>query len=263
MYSIGCVLARQQRASSRSTARRRRQERLGRTTIALQVIDSDKSEEPRGDGKPATYQGRHRGADLFRQLTSVGWVLAVVAVLLAGGGTVLFWSSGIGDEEPAVDAGKIGDLCELAVNAELLTPWADAEQARNPKESSEEKVRTFECTYSAEYAGDEAYRLVTLFTTVQVYEDASKARAAYAGVLEFEASEGNQTAEVSGIGEQAASVVLANGEETQVRLHTQEANATVSWNMFFTGTPPEGGDVEHLTKDLATALVDALPRAGN
>jgi hypothetical protein len=227
------------------------------------VIDSDESEEPRADGKPSTYQGRHRGADLFRQLTSVGWVLAVVAVLLAGGGTVLFWTSGIGDEEPAVDAGKIDDLCALAVNAELLTPWADAEQARSPEQSSEEKVRTFDCTYSAEYAGDEAYRLVTLFATVQIYEDASKARAAYAGVLEFEASEGHDTTDVSGVGEQAASTVVAEGDETQVRLHSQEANATVSFNMFATGAPPEGGDVEELTKELTAGLVDALPRVGN
>jgi hypothetical protein len=227
------------------------------------VIDSDESEEPRADGKPSTYQGRHRGADLFRQLTSVGWVLAVLAVLLAGGGTVLFWISGIGDERPAVDAGKIGDLCELTVNPELLTPWADAEQARNPEETSEEKVRTFECTYSAEYAGNEAYRLVTLFATVQIYEDASKARAAYAGVLEFEASEGHDTTGVSGVGEQAAATVLADGEETQVRLHSQEANATVSMNMFATGAPPEGGDVEQLTKELTTGLIDALPRVGN
>ncbi|MCC3763854.1 hypothetical protein K3N28_12335 [Glycomyces sp. TRM65418] len=227
------------------------------------MIDSDESEEPQADGKPSTYQGRHRGADLFRQLTSVGWVLAVVAVLLAGGGTVLFWSSGIGDERPAVDAGKIGDLCELAVDPELIAPWADAEQARSPEESSEERVRTFDCTYSAEYAGDEAYRLVTLFVTVQVYEDAAKARAAYAGVLEFEASEGNRTADVGGVGEQAAAAVVAEGEETQVRLHAQEANATVSTNVFASGAPPEGGDVEQLTKDLTARLIDALPRVAN
>lgn len=227
------------------------------------MIDSDKSEEPRADGKPSTYQGRHRGADLFRQLTSVGWVLAVVLLLLAGGGTVLFWSSGIGDEQPAVDAGKIGDLCELVVDPELLGPWADAEQARSPEDRSEEKVRTFDCTYSAEYAGDEAYRLVTLFATVQVYEDAAKARAAYAGVLDFEADEGHDTSSVGGVGEQAASAMIADGEETEVRLHSQEANATVSLNNFFTGTPPEGGDVEQLTEDLAAGLVDALPRVGN
>jgi hypothetical protein len=227
------------------------------------VIDSDESEEPQADGKPSTYQGRHRGADLFRQLASVGWVLAVVTVLLAGGGTVLFWSSGGGGEQPLVDAGKVGDLCELAVNPELLTPWADAETARNPEESSEEKVRTFNCTYSAEFAGTEAYRLVTLFATVQVYGDTSKARAAYAGVLEFEASKGHDTTGVSGVGEQAASVVVASDEETQVRLHAQEANATVSMNMFATGAPPEGGDVEQLTKELTAGLVDALPRVGN
>jgi hypothetical protein len=233
------------------------------TAIALQVIDSDESEEPRADGKPSTYQGRHRGADLFRQLTSVGWVLGVVAVLLAAGGTILFQASGGGDERPAVDAGAIGDLCELAVNAELLTPWADTEQDRAPEDSAEERFRTFDCTYSAEYAGGDAYRLVTMFATVQVYEDAAEARAAYAGVLEFEASEGHDTTEVGGVGEQAAAAVLAEGEETQVRLHTQEANATVSMNMFVTGAPPEGGDVEQLTKDLTVALVDALPRVGN
>lgn len=227
------------------------------------MIDSDKSEEPRADGKPSTYQGRHRGADLFRQLTSVGWVLGVVAVLLVGGGTVLFWSSGADEERPAVDAGKIGDLCELAVNPELLAPWADAEQARNPKESAEEQVRTFGCTYSAEYAGDDAYRLVTMFATVQVYEDSTKARAALAGVLEFEASEGHATSGVGGIGEQAASAVVAEGDETQVRLHAQEANATVSMNMLATGAPPEGGNVEQLTEDLTAGLIDALPRVGN
>ncbi|WP_143015076.1 hypothetical protein [Glycomyces harbinensis] len=235
----------------------------GKKTIALQVIDSDESEEPRADGKPSTYQGRHRGADLFRQLTSVGWVLAVVAALLAGGGTVLFWSSGIGDERPSVDAGKIGDLCELVVNPELLTPWADVEQARSPEETSEEKVRTFDCTYSAEYAGDEAYRLVTLFATVQVYEDPSKARAAYAGVLEFEAAEGHETSSLSGVGEQAAIATVEDGEETEVRVHSQEANVTVSVNGFLTGQPPEGGDPEQLVEDLTAGLIDALPRAGN
>jgi hypothetical protein len=102
-----------------------------------------------------------------------------------------------------------------------------------------------------------------MFATVQVYEDAAKARAAFAGVLEFEASEGHDTTEVGGVGEQAAAAVVAEGEETQVRLHTQEANATVSMNMFVTGAPPEGGDVEQLTKDLTVALVDALPRVGN
>lgn len=227
------------------------------------MIDSDKSEEPRADGKPSTYQGRHRGADLFRQLTSVGWVLAVVAVLLAAGGTVLFWSAGGDDERPAVDAGAIGDLCELAVNPELLAPWADAEQARNPEESAEEQVRTFDCTYSAEYAGSDAYRLITLFATVQVYEDSAKARAAYAGVLEFEASEGHDTTDVGGVGEQAASAVVAADEETQVRLHAQEGNATVSMNMFATGVPPEGGNVERLTEELTAGLIDALPRVAN
>lgn len=250
MYSIGFGVARRRRAAE-----------IGRA-IALQVIDSDESEEPRADGKPATYQGRHRGADRLRQLASVCWVLAVVVVLLAAGGTVLFWSSGSGDERPAVDAGAIGDLCELAVNPELLAPWADVEQARTPEESSEENFRTFDCTYSAEYAGDDAYRLVTLFATVQVYEDAEKARAAYAGVLEFEASEGHDTSGVGGVGEQAASAVVAEGEETEVRLHSQEANATVSLNVFLTGTAPEGGDVEALAEELASGLVDALPRAG-
>ncbi|WP_205324358.1 hypothetical protein [Glycomyces sp. YM15] len=227
------------------------------------MIDSDESEEPRADGKPSTYQGRHRGADLFRQLTSVGWVLAVVALLLAGGATVLYWTSGNGDEAPAVDAGQIGDLCELSVNAELLSPWADTEQARNPEESSKEEVRTFNCTYSAEYAGDDAYRLVTLFSTVQVYEDSAKARAAHAGVLDFEASEGFATENVSGIGEKAAVVTVAGGEETQVRLHIQIANVTLSINLFFTGVPPEGGDVRQLTEDLGAGLVDALPRVAN
>jgi hypothetical protein len=234
-----------------------------KTTIALQVIDSDKSEEPRADGKPSTYQGRHRGADLFRQLTSVGWVLGVVAVLLAAGATVLYWSSGNGDEQPAVDAGKIGDLCELSVNAELLTPWADTEQARSPEESVKEEVRTFTCTYSAEYAGDEAYRLVTLFSTVQVYEDSAKARAAYAGVLDFEASKDFTTENVSGIGERAAAVTIAKDEETQIRLHIQTANVTSTINLFFTGVPPEGGDVRQLTEDLGAGLIDALPRVAN
>jgi hypothetical protein len=251
MYSISCLLARQQRASEKDT------------TIALQVIDSDKSEEPRADGKPSTYQGRHRGADLFRQLTSVGWVLAVVAVLLVAGATVLYWSSGGGDEEPAVEAGKIDDLCAISVNPELLGPWADTEQARSPEETSKEEVRTFNCTYSAEYTGDDAYRLVTLFSTVQVYEDAAKGRAAYAGVLDFEASKGFTTEAVSGIGEQAAVVTVAEGEETQVRLHIQIANATLSINLFFTGVPPEGGDVRQLTEELGAGLVDALPRAAN
>jgi hypothetical protein len=227
------------------------------------MIDSDKPEEPEGDGKPATYQGRHRGADLFRQLTSVGWVLAVVAVLLAAGGTALFWSSGIGDERPAVDAGRVGDLCELVVDQELLGPWADVEQARSPEESSEERVRTFDCTYSAEYTGDEAYRLVTLFATVQVYEDAAKARAAYAGVLEFEAAQGHETSSVSGLCEQAAITTIDDGDETEVRVHAQEANATVSLNGFLTGAPPEGGDPRQLVEDLTAHLVDALPRAGN
>ena len=234
-----------------------------KTTIALQVIDSDKSEEPRADGKPSTYQGRHRGADLFRQLTSVGWVLAVVALLLAAGATVLYWSSGNGDEDPAVEAGEIGDLCERSVDAELLTPWADTEQVRSPEDSSKEAVRTFKCTYSAEYAGDDAYRLLTLFSTVQVYEDSAKARAAYAGVLDFEASEGFTTEDVGGIGERAAIVTVDDGEETQVRLHIQIANATLSLNVFFTGVPPEGGDVRQLTEDLGTSLIDALPRAAN
>ncbi|MFG3341982.1 hypothetical protein [Glycomyces sp. NPDC048151] len=227
------------------------------------MIDSDKSEEPRADGKPSTYQGRHRGADLFRQLTSVGWVLAVVALLLAGGATVLYWTSGSGEEAPAVEAGEISDLCELAVNPELLAPWVDTEQARNPEESSEESVRTFNCTYDAEYAGDDAYRLVTLFATVQVYEDAPKARAAYAGVLDFEASKDFTTEDVGGIGEKAAVVTVAEGEETQVRLHIQIANATLSINVFFTGVPPEGGDVRQLAEDLGAGLVDALPRAAN
>lgn len=236
---------------------------LRNTAIALQVIDSDKSEEPRADGKPSTYQGRHRGADLFRQLTSVGWVLAVVALLLAGGATILYWSSGHGDEAPAVDAGQIEDLCALSVNTELLAPWADTEQARSPEASSTENVRTFKCTYAAEYAGDEAYRLVTLFSTVQVYEDAAKARAAHAGVLDFEASKGFTTEDVGGIGEQAAAVTVAEGEETQVRLHIQIANVTLSINVFFTGVPPEGTDVRQLTEDLGAGLVDALPRVAN
>lgn len=235
----------------------------GKTTIALQVIEADESEEPRADGKPSTYQGRHRGADRLRQLASVGWVLAVVAVLLAGGGTVLFWVLGPDEERPLVDAAKIADLCELVVNEELLTPWADVEQARNPAERSEEKVRTFDCTYSAEYAGDEAYRLVTVFATVQVYETPAKARAAYAGVLEFEETEGHATSATGGVGEQAVLASVSEGEESETRLHAQEANATVSMNVFFTGTAPEGTDAGGLAKDLGAGLVDTLPRVRN
>jgi hypothetical protein len=33
--------------------------------------------------------------------------------------------------------------------------------------------------------------------------------------------------------------------------------------VFFTGVPPEGGDVRQLTEDLGTSLIDALPRAAN
>ncbi|HEU5128467.1 MAG TPA: hypothetical protein VFU12_10805 [Glycomyces sp.] len=228
----------------------------------MQVIDSEESDEPQGDGKPDTYQGRHRGADRVRQLASAGGVLAAVVLLLAGGGTVLFWLSGFGDAEPDVRADGIGDLCELFVDEELLTPWADVEQAREGSDRSKDEVRTFDCTYAAEYTGSDAYRLVTFFATVQVYESAADASAAHAGVLEFEASKGTEASTVSGIGEKAAVAVVEGAEETEVRLHAQEANATISINSFFTGAPPEGGDQRQLTTDLASGLVDALPRDG-
>ncbi|GAB3661069.1 hypothetical protein [Glycomyces tarimensis] len=229
----------------------------------MQVIDSEESDKPQDDGKPVTYQGRHRGADRFRQLASAGGVLAAVVLLVAGGGTVLFWMSGIGDSEPNVDASAIGDLCELVVDEELIAPWAGVEQMREPSEKSADEMRTFECAYSAEHAGSDAYRLVTIFATVQVYESASDARVAYAGVLEFEASEGHETSSVGGLAEQAAAAVIEGGEESEVRLHAQEANATVTLNSFFTGVPPEGGDKERLAQDLASGLIDALPRDGN
>lgn len=231
--------------------------------IALQVVDSDESEEPSADGKPDAYQGRHRGADRFRQVTSAGGVLAAIVLLLAGGGTVLFWMSGIGDAEPLVLADGVGDLCDSVIDEELLTPWADAEVSRESSNESQDEVRSFSCAYTAEYAGDEAYRLVTLLATVQVYEETSDARASYAGVLEFEASEGHETSSVGGVAEQAASALLGGEEEVEVRLHAQEANATLSLNGFFTGAPPEGGDREQLTADLAAGLIDALPREGN
>lgn len=229
------------------------------------MIESDESEEPREpqeDGKRPSYQGRHRGADRLRQLASVGWVLAVLAVLLLGGAAALFWVTG-DEEQPLVDTGAITDLCELVVDPELLAPWADVEQARNPAERSEEKVRVFDCTYSAEYAGDDAYRLVTVFVTVQVYETPGKARAAYAGVLEFEESEGHRASPAGGVAEQAVVASVSEGEEDEVRLHAQESNATVSLNLFFTGTAPEGGEVGQLAKDLGAGLVDALPRVRN
>ena len=83
------------------------------------------------------------------------------------------------------------------------------------------------------------------------------------GVLDFEKSEGYDTGKVGGIGEQAASVTVAEEEETQVRLHIQVANVTLSINVFFTGVPPEGSDVQQLTEDLGKSLVDALPRVAN
>ncbi|WP_026924853.1 hypothetical protein [Glycomyces arizonensis] len=228
----------------------------------MQVIDSEESDEPVGDGKPDTYQGRHRGADRFRQLASAGGVLAAVVVLLAGGGTLLFWMSGLGDAEPDVDAEAIGDLCERFVDPELLAPWADVEQVRESSERTENEVRTFDCTYSAEHTGSDAYRLVTFLATVQVYESADDARAAHAGVLELEADEGHATSSVSGVGEEASVAVVEGGEEAELRLHAQEANVTVSVNSFFTGVPPEGGDQRQLAVDLAGALIDALPRDG-
>lgn len=248
---------------SRAAVRARGTPRLTEVTdIAMQVTDSEESDESRGDGKPDTYQGRHRGADRVRQLASAGGVLAAVLLLLAGGGTVLFRMSGLGDAAPAVSAEEIGDLCELFVDAELVAPWADVEQAREGSDRSEKKVRTFDCTYAAEYTGGDAYRLVTFFATVQVYESTDDASAAHAGVLEFEASKGTETSTASGIGEKAAVAVVEGEEETEVRLHAQEANATISVNAFFTGAPPEGGDRRQLTEDLASGLVDALPRDG-
>ncbi|WP_026932158.1 hypothetical protein [Glycomyces tenuis] len=229
----------------------------------MQVIDSDESEKPQGDRKPDTYQGRHRGADRLRQLVGAGGVLAAVVLLLAGGGTVLFWVSGFGDTEPNVDAGGIGDLCELFVDEELLTPWADVEQAREASDRSEDRVRTFDCAYSAEHTGNDAYRLVTFFATVQVYETVDDASAAHAGVLEFEAAEGHETSPVNGVGEEAAVAVVEGGEEAELRLHAQEANATVSVNSFLTGVPPGDGDQRQLAVDLASGLIDALPRDGN
>lgn len=233
------------------------------TDIAVQAVESDESEKPQGDDKPDTYQGRHRGADRLRQLASAGGVLAAVVLLLAGGGTMLFWMSGFGDTEPDVNAGGIDDLCELFLDEELLAPWADVEQAREASDRGEERVSTFDCTYSAEHTGDDAYRLVTFFATVQVYESVDDASAAHAGVLEFEASEGHETSSVSGVGEEAAVAVIEDGEEDELRLHAQEANATVSVNSFFTGVPPEDGDQRQLAEDLAAGLIDALPRDGN
>ncbi|MCH7232980.1 hypothetical protein L0U85_19285 [Glycomyces sp. L485] len=229
----------------------------------MQVIDSDESDEPQGEGKPDTYQGRHRGADRFRQLASAGGVLAAVVLLLTGGGTVLFRMSGIGDAEPGIEAGGIGNVCDMVVDEELLTPWADAEQAREPSEKTEDEMRTFGCTYAAEHAGSDAYRLVTVFATVVVYESAADARAAHAGVLEFEAGNGHETSSLGGIGERASLAVIEDGEESEVRLHSQEANSTVSLNLFLTGVPPEGGDREQLAKELASGLIDALPRDRN
>ncbi|WP_100448219.1 hypothetical protein [Glycomyces xiaoerkulensis] len=190
-------------------------------------------------------------------------MLTAIAVLLAGGGTLLFWLSGFGDEEPLVRSDRIGDLCEMAVDEELLGPWADAEQAREPTDRTEDEVRTFDCTYSAEHSGDDAYRLVTFFATVQVYESVADARAAHAGVLEFEDSEGHQTSSVGGVADEAALATVTEGEETELRLHAQEANTTLSLNLFLTGTPPEGGDGPTLAKDLASGLIGALPREGN
>lgn len=229
----------------------------------MQVIDSDESDKSPGDGKPGAYQGRHRGADRFRQLASAGGVLAAVVLLLAAGGTVLFWMSGIGDAEPLVRADEMGDLCDSVVDEELLAPWADSEVDRESATESQDEVRSFSCTYTAEHTGDDAYRLVTLLATVQVYEETADARASYAGVLEFEASQEHETSEVGGVAEQAASGLVEGEDEAEVRLHAQEANATLSLNGFFTGAPPEGGDREQLVADLAAGLIDALPREGN
>ncbi|THV42432.1 hypothetical protein [Glycomyces buryatensis] len=184
-------------------------------------------------------------------------------MLLAAGGTVLFWVSGFGDEAPAIDAGAIGDVCELSVNEELLAGWADTEQTREPQKSSDEEVRTFDCAYAAEHAGEDAYRLVSFFATVQVYESSADARAAHAGVLDFEASKGRDTSSVGGVGEEASISVVESGEETELRLHAQESNATVTVSMFLTGAPPEGGDGRQLTEDLTSGLIDALPRVEN
>ena len=184
-------------------------------------------------------------------------------LLLAAGGTVLFWMSGMGDAEPLVRAGEIDELCDSVIDEELLAAWADTEVSRESSAESEEKFRSFSCTYSAEYTGNDAYRLVTILATVQVYEEAADARASYAGVLEFEDSEGHHPSEVGGVAEQAVSATVEGDQEVEVRFHAQEANATVSLNGFFTGTPPEGGDQGQLMEDLAAGLIDALPRDEN
>ncbi|GAB3239586.1 hypothetical protein GCM10027447_39200 [Glycomyces halotolerans] len=186
-----------------------------------------------------------------------------MVALLAGGGTILFWMSGFGDAEPPVRADAIGDLCETVVDQELLTPWADAELERESSDTTGDEIRTFECSYSAEHTGDDAYRLVTLFATVQVYESEPDAKAAHAGLLEFEASEGHAASSVSGVADRAAMAVLEGVEETELRLHAQEANATVTLSLFLTGEPPEGVAREQLAKDLSSGAVDALPRDGN
>jgi hypothetical protein len=232
------------------------------TLISLQVVESDESESPGPDRKRGGYLGRHRGADRLRQLTRAGGVLAAVVALLAGGGALLFWITGGDDPEPLIEAGRVGELCDLVVDEELLAVWAASEQGRESTSSTEDEIRVFNCLYSAEHNGDDVYRLVTVYTTLQVYDSAANARQAHAGALEFEESLGNTHAPMDGLGERGALVVLERGDERELRLHVQTSNATIAVNLFLTGAPPEDTDDQRLIRELAAGLTGALPRDG-
>lgn len=145
---------------------------------------------------------------------------------------------------------------------EIFGGWVSQEVSRQFDRQTSDSVEYFECTFSAENASSEPeYRLLTLYSTLEVHENAPAAREAHTGALQFETEEGRRIHTAGGLGERAA-VIPINDEagQQEVRLHLQTANATASLSLFVSGMPPEEGDLHELVRQLADDLVDSLPR---
>ncbi|QSB06020.1 hypothetical protein [Natronoglycomyces albus] len=251
------------------------------------VPEADSDDDAPHD-RPEKYSGRHEGSDRFKQFTRAGIVLTAVTALVVSGGFALYMYSDSTETDGAIATDSMPEPCEFvagpvasddeedieedsdesdedeAADEPLLAGWVSQEVSREIDRRTEESIQYFSCIYSAENSSAEReYRLLTLYSTLEVHETVPAAREAHTGALQFETGENRRVQTAGGIGERAAIIpIVGEPDRQEIRLYLQTANATASLSIFVSGVPPEDGDLTALVRQLAIDLVDSLPREG-
>ncbi|MFC4334807.1 hypothetical protein [Salininema proteolyticum] len=235
--------------------------------MALQVIDSESGAAPEGEDKPGQYSGRHRGSDRLRQFAQLGMVLGMAAFLLAVGGGVLWWMSRDNGGTEPVDVAAIEGTCALTVDEEGFGEWIPkASPLVEEKSRKSETSQNFDCLYSAESEDEALWRLLTVFSTVEVFETEGEAKQAHAGLVDYEGVQGRDPAEIKGgaMVDAAVSSSVRNEEdsETQWRWIALTGDATVSVHVFLSGMEPEEKSGADLAAEVGERIIAGLPREG-